>query len=193
MSFYLNLLATVLPISLVIGIAVYFGYRGKPTRVILLEYQRGVLYKRGFPVRDVGPGRYWVWAGTELLCHADTRPMSISPQKQAVSLQDGATAVYSFLASVQARDIRKVIYSAIHYEQIPHATIRRCVRLALNLRTGEEVRRDLEVIIQEVTREAKARLSAAGFDLLSFRITELSVVVPNAAPRNIRSVPEIIS
>lgn len=192
MSLFLSWLELIMPVALIIGTAVYFSYRGKPQQVILLEYQRGILYRRGVAVRDVGPGRYWVWAGTELLLRADMRPMSINYQNLVVSLQDGASAVYSFTASAQAKDIRKAIYAARNYEHIPHSVLRCCTRLALNQRTGQELRAGLDGAVQEITRNVKARLGEAGFELMSFRMTQMSVAVPNATVR-VPANPQVVS
>jgi uncharacterized membrane protein YqiK len=179
MSFYVNLFFLILPLLIAITLVVIFNHNGKPTQVTLMEFQRGLLYKRGFPVRDVGPGRHWVWSGTQLLIHADTRPRSVGYEKMAVALQDGSTAVYGFLASVQMRDVRKAIYSGRNYEHVANAALLRCARLALSQRSSAQLRTGLENLTQEIIADAKSRLAAAGFDLVSFRITDLSVVVPN--------------
>jgi hypothetical protein len=55
--------------------------RGKLTTVALLPYQRGVLYKQGLPVRDVGPGKHRVWFFTALTppCRHATSARSFIP------------------------------------------------------------------------------------------------------------------
>lgn len=178
-----NVLSLVLPIAMVVAIYSLFLKRGKPTRVNLMEYQRGVLYKRGLPVKDVGPGSHWVWSGTQQLIHADTRPRSVGYEKLVVALQDGSSAVYGFLASVQMSDVRKAIYSARNYEQAANAALLRCARLALNQRTGDQLRTiPRETLTQEIIVDAKGRLAAAGYGLVSFQMTGLAVVAPNPNP-----------
>jgi hypothetical protein len=147
------------------------------------EYQRGVLYDNGVPVKDVGPGSHWVWSGRQLLIHADTRPRSVGYEKLVVALQDGASAVYGLLAGVQMSDVRKAIYSARNYEQAANAALLRCTRLALNQRTSTQLRATTqETLTQEISADAKSRLAEAGYDLVSFRLTGLSIVVPNPNP-----------
>src|SRR5262249_31883169 len=106
-----NVLGLLLPIVIAAALIALFLKKGKPVRVNLMEYQRGVLYKKGLPVKEVGGGSHWVWSGTQKLIHADTRPRSVGYEKQLVALQDGSSAVYGFLASVQMKDVRKAIYS----------------------------------------------------------------------------------
>jgi SPFH domain / Band 7 family len=174
-----NVLALILPVVVAAAVTLLLR-KGKPTRVNLMEYQRGVLYNKGFPVKDVGPGSHWVWSGNQLLIHADTRPRSVGYEKLVVTLQDGASAVYGLLASVQMSDVRKAIYSARNYEQAANAALLRCTRLALNQRTSTELRAiSQEALTQEVRSDAKSRLAVAGYELLSFRLTELSIVVPS--------------
>jgi uncharacterized membrane protein YqiK len=178
-----NVLALIVPVAVAAAIITLLLRKGTPTQVNLMEYQRGVLYSKGFPVKDVGPGRHWVWSGTQLLIHADTRPRSVGYEKLVVTLQDGTSAVYGLLASVQMSDVRKAIYSARNYEQVANAALLRCTRLALNQRTSAQLRAtSRETLTREISADAKSRLAPAGYELVSFRLTELSIVVPNPNP-----------
>ena len=104
-------------------------------------------------------------------------------EKLVVALQDGASAVYGLLAGVQMSDVRKAIYPARNYEQAANAALLRCTRLALNQRTSTQLRAtSQETLTQEISADAKSRLAAAGYDLVSFRLTGLSIVVPNRNP-----------
>jgi hypothetical protein len=155
--------------------ALYAFNRGKPTWVTLLEYQRGVLYRHGLPIREVGCGKHRVWSGMELLVHADIRPMSINIENQVVVLQDGTTALYGFAASAQAQDIRKVIYAARDYNHVPPATLLRCARLHLSAATQSSLALGKEAIAAKIAEDAGARLRAVGFELASFRLSQLAV------------------
>lgn len=158
-----------------IGVVVYFDRWGKPTTVVLLPYQRGVLFRRGIPLRDVGPGKHRVWSGTEILIHADVRPVSVNYENQVVALQDGFAALYGFSATAQVCDIRKAIYCARNYSQLPAAVLLRCTRLHLNASSKSALSVEKQAIVDRITKEAKARLEQSGFELLSFRLTQLAV------------------
>jgi hypothetical protein len=162
----------------VIGLAVYLNSKGKATRVTLLEYQRGVLYRRGLPVREVGCGKHRVWSGTDLIVHADTRPISISFDNQVVTLQDGKAALYGILASAQIRDIRLVISSARDYNHVPPVILLRCTRLHLNRCSQSSLALNKDAVVNKITQDAKTRLGAAGFELLSFRLSQLAFATP---------------
>jgi SPFH domain/Band 7 family protein len=87
--------------------------------VTVLEYQRGVLYRRGLPERDLGLGRYRVWAKVSKAILVDTRPIHVSYQNQAVILQDGWPAVCEISGTDRVVDARKAIYSAGNYSEVP--------------------------------------------------------------------------
>jgi SPFH domain / Band 7 family len=156
---------------------VYLG-RGKLTSVTLLPYQRGILFRKGSPVRDVGPGKHRVWAGSELLVLGDTRPITVNYEKQVVGLKDGLLALYGFSASAEVQDIRKAIYSARNFTEVPPAVLLQCTRRHLNACSGRSINLEKDAVANRIAEDAKARLSKAGFRLVSYRITQLAVGVP---------------
>jgi hypothetical protein len=171
-----------------IVLGVYFDRRGKPTNVTLLPYQRGVLFRMGLPLRDVGPGKHRVWTGTELLVHGDTRPISINYENQVVALPDGFAALYGFSASAQVQDIRKAIYSARDYTNVPASVLLRCAKRHLNSSSAAAIKSGKDAIVARISEDAKTRLTAAGFSLISFRLTQLAIgstqaPAPQTTPR----------
>lgn len=156
----------------------YFEPKGKLTTVALLPYQRGVLFKMGLPVRDVGPGKHRVWAGSELLVHADTRPITVNYEKLVVALKDGFAALYGFSASVEVQEIRKALYSARNYSEVPHAVLLRCTRRHLSACSGKSLPLEKDAVVSRIVEDANARLSKSGFHLISYRLTQLAVGTP---------------
>ena len=150
-----------------IGLIWYFERRGKPTTVTLLPYQRGVLFRTGLPLRDVGPGKHRVWTGTELLVHGDTRPVSVNYENLVVALQDSTAALYGFSANAHVQDMRKAIYSARDYTSVPAFVLLRCARRHLNGCSAAALKLEREAIINRITDDATKRLAATGFALTS--------------------------
>lgn len=159
----------------IFGIIFYFRRYGRPTTITLLPYQRGVLYKRGEPIRDCGPGKHRVQSGIEVLIHLDARPISVNYENLLVSLQDGYVAGYSVSASAQVCDVRKALYSARNYSHVPPFVVLCCTRKELSAHSGDSLRVDQSAIENRIHAQVKARLDAAGFELLSFRLTRLVV------------------
>jgi SPFH domain / Band 7 family len=167
--------STLLGFGLAATILVVRWFYGWPALLTLLEYQRGVLFRRGLPVREIGPGRYRVWTGLEKVFTVDTRPIQISFEDQAVTLGDGATAFYGFSGSAKVGDARKAIYSARNYRQVPAYALLCCTRSVLAGSTASEVRADREGAASQITARARERFARAGMELLSFDITQLSI------------------
>ena len=174
----------------IVGI-MQLGKLGRLTTVALLPYQRGVLFRQGQPVRDVGPGKYRVWAGRELLVHGDVRPISVNYENQCVSLSDGFAALYGFSASVEIRDFRKAMYSARNYTQVPPAVLLRCARRELHVTSSSSIKMDKEGIANRIKQAAKAKLAASGFELVSFRLPQL--VIGTIQPANPQTTPRLSS
>jgi hypothetical protein len=151
---------------------------GWPATVTLLQYQRGTLYRKGYPVRDVGPGRVRVWAGIEKVIIVDTRAIPVSFENRAVALTDGQTAVFGFSANADVSDARKALYSAQNFSQVPAYVLLVCSRAVLNQRASTDLKIGENLIEEEITKQARTRLEAQGFNLLSFRLTQLSIAGP---------------
>ncbi len=149
-------------------------FGGRPSRVTLLEYQRAVLYRKGRPVREVGTGRHLIFTGVEKLMVVDTRPIQVSYEDQAVALRDGSAALYGVSGAARVQDARKAIYSAGNYNHVPAFVLLCCARFVLNGCTPAELKVK-EAVADRIVERAKPRLAAAGFELMSFRLTQFAV------------------
>jgi regulator of protease activity HflC (stomatin/prohibitin superfamily) len=178
----IGVLAVAAVFAVLYGAVAQLNRLGKRTAVVLLPHQRGVLFRAGKPVRDLGPGKYRVWAGRELVVHGDVRPISLNYENQVVSLADGFAALYGFSASVQVRDIRKAMYKARDYTQVPAAILLRCTRRQMHLTASSSLKMGKEAVTTRITQAAKARLDAAGFELQSFHVPQL--VIGTTQPPN---------
>ena len=151
---------------------------GLPTSHTLLPFQSGILYKRGRPAREVGPGRHRVFLGSQKIIFLDIRPIQVKADHRAVALADGVTAVYGFAASAKVRDAKKAIYASATYSQLP-AFVTLCVtRGVLGRCSADQIRIGQAALTEQIITACKARLAATGFELLSFRFSELLVAPP---------------
>ncbi|HEY0701591.1 MAG TPA: SPFH domain-containing protein [Candidatus Acidoferrales bacterium] len=172
----MSLLIPIVPLAVVIGFLILRLLWGPLASSNLLEYQRGVLYRRGLPVKDLGPGRHRVWLGIEKLIIVDVRPIQVSYENQQVALRDGATAVYSFSGTACVTDARKVIYCARNYSQLPEFVFLCCSRRVMNGFSAKQLRGGNDALVAAITKCAEPRLTASGFELLTFRLNQVSVI-----------------
>ncbi|HTZ72506.1 MAG TPA: SPFH domain-containing protein [Candidatus Aquilonibacter sp.] len=168
------MIVTILCLAFVIASVAMRVFGGRPGSVTLLEYQRGILYRRGHPVREVGTGRHLIFTGIERLMVVDTRPIQVSYEDQAVALRDGSAALYSVSGAARVQDAKKAIYSAANYNHVPAFVLLCSARLVLNSSTSSEIRAQ-DALAAQIVERAKPRLAAAGFELLSFRLTQMAV------------------
>jgi SPFH domain / Band 7 family len=166
-----------------LGLLAVGRFKGRLSSFTLLEYQRAVLYRRGLPIKEVGAGHHRVWTGSEKLIIVDTRPIQVSFENLGVALRDGATAVYGISGTAKVQDTRKAIYCARNYNQVPSFVLLCCTRFILNALTVSQLGGSKDAVVEEIINRAKPRLADAGFELLAFRFSQLSVVAnaPRAA------------
>jgi hypothetical protein len=157
----------------IIGLNLFRSRFGFPSHISLLPFQGGVFYRRGRPVREVGPGRHRVFMGNEKIIMLDKRPTQVNIENRAVVLADGATVVYSFSASAEVRDVKKAIYASTNYTQLPAFVTICAARGALNRSQTDQIRAGQAALTEEVSAQCRSRLAEAGFDLLSFRFTQM--------------------
>jgi len=160
------------------GIYAFRVFVGLPSSHSLLPYQGGVFYKRGRPVREVGPGKHWVIAGSQKILFVDKRPVQVGVDRHAVSLADGGTAIYGFTASAQIEDVKKALYASGIYSQIPAFVTLCVVRSVLNHSSIDAVKTGQAALTEQIILVSRERLASAGYELLSFRFTQLTIAVP---------------
>jgi SPFH domain / Band 7 family len=170
-----GILVPLIGFALILGLLALRFYGGWPTDVTLLEYQRAILFRRGLPVREVGTGRHRILRGVEKLIILDTRPIQVSYENQGVTLQDGSGALYSFSGTARIRDARKALYSAGNFGQVPAFLLLCCARFVVNGSTAAQLKTNKDALTEQIINRAKPRLAAAGFELLSFRLTQTAV------------------
>jgi hypothetical protein len=168
------MIVTIVCLAFVLATVAMRVFGGRPGSVTLLEYQRAVLYRKGHPVREVGTGRHLIFTGIEKLIVVDTRPIQVNYEDQAVALCDGSAALYSVSGAARIQDAQKAIYSAGNYNHVPAFVLLCCARLVLNSCTPSELKAK-DAVAAQIVERAKPRLIAAGFELLSFRLTQIGV------------------
>jgi hypothetical protein len=163
----------------------YYCLIGYPSRHSILPFQAGTLYRRGHPVRQVGPGSHRVFVGIEKIIFLDTRPIPVNSERRGVTLADGAFAVYSFAASAEVSDVSQALKAAANYTQVPAFVILSVARAVLNQSQSDEFGFGRALLEEKAASLCRSRLSAAGFRLLSFQFTELSIAAPAPAARSL--------
>jgi hypothetical protein len=162
----------------------YYYVIGLPTSYTLTSFQLGVLYRRGRPIRELGPGRHRVISGIDKIHLLDKRPIQANFEERAVALADGAIAVYGFTSSAQVCDAKTALYASATYTQVPAFVILCATRKLFNGCRSDQLGAGRSAIEEEMIGLCRSRLATAGFELKSFRLTELRIAAPAAQATN---------
>jgi hypothetical protein len=153
----------------------YYNLIGYPSSYTLTHFQGGILFRRGRPIRVVGPGRHRIFPGVEKILFLDKRPVQVGAENRAVGLADSAIAVYGFSASAQVGDVRKALYASANYTQMPAFVMLCAVRRMLSQCQTNQIAIGRAALEDEIISECRSRLAAAGFELISLRFTQLGI------------------
>jgi hypothetical protein len=142
----------------------------------LSEYQRGIIYRYGHPLKDVGPGIHKVRLGRDHLVVVDIRPEGFDRNLTAVSTLDGRTAVYSLAGKIQVQDVRKAIYCARNHQQAALAKTISTVRRMLNDYESEDIRRYTQTVCDNIAEAVQDSVGKIGMAVLDFRLNQLQIM-----------------
>ena len=79
--------------------------RGPFLKVVIFEFQRGMLYREGRFIRVLEPGRYLLRARDTLVRPVDIRPAFVTIPGQEVLSSDGVTLKVSIVAQYEVADL----------------------------------------------------------------------------------------
>jgi len=153
-------------------------YLGKYTSVTLLEYQSGIVYRNGYPARNVGAGLHRIWSGREKIFFVDARPIFVNLSNQVATLSDGSIFVYDVRGSALISDVKKTLYSAQNYNQLPAFIMVCAARSALNGMTSDEIKVLRNGITNAMNEAVRIKLRDAGFELSTFQVAKISIRPP---------------
>lgn len=161
---------------LIFNLLVYFNLIGLPTSHVLLPYQRGVLFRCGRPVKEVGAGRHRVWAGREKILFLDMRPIQVKTENRAVTLPDGTMAVYGFTANAKVIDVEKATYASTNYNQFPTFVTLSAARSVVSKQMSSQFTMRRATVEEEIVNRCRTQLASAGFELVSFQFSQFNVM-----------------
>jgi regulator of protease activity HflC (stomatin/prohibitin superfamily) len=140
--------------------------------VTVWEWERGVRFRHGVFVDELGPGRYRCRKG-EKVQGVDTRPNSYTMTGQEVPTADGVLVRVSLALRWAVTDATRYVRSAEKPLEEMHLAAQLDMRTAVLSRTHEE----LDAQRTEVAEEISAALTV--------RATELGVTVHSVAVRDV--------
>lgn len=161
------------PYLLFIGLAVIIFILWNTKRVIIYEYERGVLFKRGKFERILAPGQHWYFRPGRSVKVMDIRTMLVSLPGQEVLSGDNVGVKISLICSIKVEDPYKALVEVENYLQAVYAEIQVGLRDIVGETPIEEFLSKRKVIGEELTNRTRQKISDYGVTLESVAIKDI--------------------
>jgi regulator of protease activity HflC (stomatin/prohibitin superfamily) len=165
---FVALLAALL-VALMVGVSVQYLL---PRSTIVREYERGLRFKKGRLVGEVGPGRYWLRPKVDEVRTIDTRRRQLVVSGQEVLTADRVPLKVSLLVDYGVADVTRAVVSVEEYGDALYGLLQIVLRQAVaekELDTALGERSELgDEILAAVTEQARE----FGLDVRSVRVRD---------------------
>jgi regulator of protease activity HflC (stomatin/prohibitin superfamily) len=116
------------PLLILIGVVVAASVaRAFFTRVVILEYERGVRYKDGAAVETMAPGVHWILPSSTVT-RVDMRPTFVPVPGQEVVTADGVGVKLSLIAKFQITEPVRALNSVASYREALYTVVQLALR-----------------------------------------------------------------
>jgi regulator of protease activity HflC (stomatin/prohibitin superfamily) len=110
-------------------------------RVVVMEYQAGLLYGNGRFIRRLGPGQHWLIRRTQTITRVDLRPKLVSVAGQEIITADGVSLRLSLACRYQVVEPETAINKVEDYQQALYQVLQLSLREIVSGSTGDEMLR----------------------------------------------------
>ena len=148
-------------------------------KVIVCEYERGLLYRRGRFVELLGPGRYvyWRWEGCQV-DRVDIREVSLTIEGQEILSSDKIGVRVTLIAQYRVADPIAARHAVGDYHGQLYQDLQLSLREAIAGRSLEELLKDRAALSDELQAGVAPRAKRYGVELS--RVGVKDVVLPGA-------------
>lgn len=141
--------------------------------MLVYEYQKGLLYKRGRYVATLAPGSYWILSTFSMVFPVDIRPEFITIQGQDVLSSDGVTLRVSLAAEFQVTDPNLAVNKTANFR----SALNLILQMALREIVGKE---KIDALI-----ENRAGIGGKLMELTSGKAAEMGLKLISADVKDI--------
>ncbi|HEX6292002.1 MAG TPA: slipin family protein [Herpetosiphonaceae bacterium] len=142
-------------------------------RVIVFEYERGILYSGGKFRRVLDPGAYWLFPPQTTIVKLDLRPRFLTLAGQEVLSADNVGLKVSMAAKYRIVDPLGAVHNSASYEEALYLELQLALRELIGAVNIDEVlvkRQDLSAQLME---RAAPAIEALGLKLLSVSVKDV--------------------
>lgn len=147
--------------------------RGPLLKVVIFEFQRGMLYRRGRFERVLEPGRYWLRARDTLVRAIDVRPAFVTVPGQEVLSADGVTLKVSIAAQYEVADLDVAFNKTQDATAALYLTLQMALREIIGQAKIDELLANRAQFAERLAAIAAEPVAAVGLRLLAADIKDI--------------------
>jgi regulator of protease activity HflC (stomatin/prohibitin superfamily) len=141
-------------------------------QITILEYERGLRYRRGRFEGVLHPGTYMVWPGRTVITKIDIRPTYLTVPGQEIITSDGVGLKVSVSAKYQVKDPALAVNSVADYRTALYTKLQLGLREIIASRPVESVMQDRAEINRLLLESSVANVGEFGVALLEAEVKD---------------------
>lgn len=161
---------TILLIVVAIG-AIYA--RSATTRTTILEYERGLKYKKGRFDGVLEPGRYWISRYSTIIRKVDVRPSVTVIPGQEIITADGVSLKISLAVTFEISDPEAAINSIDNYPMALYSLLQVALRRVVGESNVDDVLEARDQISDKLMELSSQDVQAFGLKLISCNVRDI--------------------
>ncbi len=142
-------------------------------RVVIFEYQRGLLYRSGKFVRILDPGAHWIFRPSRSVNILDVRIVSLTLQGQEVLSSDNVGIKISLAVSYKVTDPYLAVNSVVNYQESLYQLLQLNLRDLIGSLEVEDLLAKRGEIGSQLFEKSKEQAAGIGLKLLLANIKDI--------------------
>lgn len=155
------------------GLTLCLWLRNNLKRIIVFDYQQGLLYKNGSLQKILSAGSYLTWLPSQSISIVDLRRSVVTISGQEIVTADKVGVKLSILLSYKIADVDKAINKSQSWYQEIYALAQIAVRDEVSKLTVEELMQARSEFGAKLLDGVKAKASEVGVEILMLEVKDL--------------------
>jgi regulator of protease activity HflC (stomatin/prohibitin superfamily) len=165
-------------VVMTVGVVLLLAMRRQLERVVLYEYQRGVLYRRGRRIRTLPAGVYWLVRGVSSVATVDVRSRVAVVAGQEILSADNVPLRMSVTLRYRVAEPATAIEAATSFAEALHAETQLVLRDLVATLTAEELLPQRQRLAEGLQAGVAPRATALGLTLEDVGVRDVTFPAP---------------
>ncbi|MBX9687194.1 MAG: slipin family protein [Candidatus Obscuribacterales bacterium] len=164
---------TVVGASALCAFVAYSWVSKRLKKIIVWEYQQGLLYRNGAFKKTLGAGAYWIWSPNDSLVVLDSRRQTITLSGQEIITADNVGVKLSMLLTYRIADAAKATNQSSSWYQELYGFAQLAARDVLSNMTVEDLLKARSSLGDQLLEMVKPQAETVGIELSLLQIKDL--------------------